>query len=117
MNLKEVLRGMMPRVKPPVPDERSTYDQMKEVIDLAEEFDKLQVMPIWEKILRRMGADVNSELLEAARFKYEPVRQTTHTVRWDAKRELLDDVLAWIEATQRERDRIIQDFKELRSGA
>ncbi len=84
---------------------------MKEVIDQAEEFDKLQVLPVWEKILRRLGSEVNGELIEATKFKYEPVRQTAHTVRWDAKRELLDNLLGWMESTQAERERIIEEFK------
>lgn len=89
---------------------------MKDVIDQAEEFDRLQAQPVWEKVLRRMGNEVNGELVEATKYKYEPVRQTAHTVRWDAKRELLDNLLGWMESMQRERDRILEDFKEMKHG-
>lgn len=112
MNLKETLRGMIrPRAPQPEP-EKPTFEQMKEVIDLADEFDRLQAFPVWEKILRRLGTEVNGELVEATKFKYEPQRQSVHTIRWDAKREFLDNTLGWIEATQRERDRIIEEYRE-----
>jgi hypothetical protein len=111
--LKDAWRRIMPRLKPRVPQpEQTTPEQMKEVIDLAEEFDRLQGLPVWEKIVRQMGMEVQTELIEATKFKYEPVRQVAHTTRWDAKRELLDNVLGWIESTQGERDRIIAEFKE-----
>lgn len=84
---------------------------MKDVIDLAEEFDRLQALPVWEKVVKQMAIEVQTELVEATKYRYEPVRQTAHTVRWDAKRELLDNVLGWIEATQTERTRIIDEFK------
>jgi hypothetical protein len=93
--------------------ERSTPEQMKDVIDLAEEFDRLQGLPVWEKVLKQMAIEVQAELVEATKYRYEPVRQMAHTVRWDAKRELLDNVLAWIDATQTERLRIIEEFKRI----
>lgn len=93
------------------PAERPTYEQMREQIELAERFDKLQGLPVWESIVKRMGGNVNGELAEAAKFRYEPVRQTAHVVRWDAKRELLDDLLGWMDGVQSERDRIIDEFR------
>jgi hypothetical protein len=114
--LKEAYRSIFPAVKAPAVEEKPTLEQMKEVIDLADEFDKLQHLPVWEKILKHLGAEVNSELIEATKFRYEPVRQTAHTVRWDAKRELLDGMLGWIESTQNERERIIEEFREMRNG-
>src|SRR5258708_4626799 len=110
---KGMVRGLLDRPQQQQPaQEIPTFEQMKEVIDLAEEFDKVQGLPVWEKILRRMGTEVNAELVEATRFKYEPNRQVAHTVRWDGKRELLDNLLGWMEATQRERNRILDEFKE-----
>jgi hypothetical protein len=114
--LKDAYRRMFPRVKAPPIEEKPTLEQMKEVIDQADEFDKLQLLPVWEKILKRLGAEVQAELVEATKFKYEPVRQTAHTVRWDAKRELLDNLLGWMESTQVERERIIEEFREMRNG-
>jgi len=106
--LKELYYSLT-RTQPAPEDTRSTVDQMKEVTDLAAEFDRLQRMPVWEQILKRLGAEVNGELVEATKFKYDPARQVTHTVRWDAKRELLDGLLGWMDATQRERDRIKEE--------
>lgn len=110
--LKDAWSRIRERLKPRVPqDEKSTPEQMKEVIDLAEEFDRLQGLPVWERLVRQMGMEVQAELIEATKYKYEPERQRTHTMRWDAKRELLDNVLGWIDSTQNERTRIIEDFK------
>jgi len=113
--LKEIMRTVFPRPKPPEP-EKPTLEQMKEVIDQAEEFDRLQALPVWEKMIKHLGMEVNAELIEATKYKYEPVRQTAHTVRWDAKRELLDNFLGWMESTQRERDRIVEEFREIKYG-
>ncbi|HEX8838473.1 MAG TPA: hypothetical protein VF748_16135 [Candidatus Acidoferrum sp.] len=110
MNLKDIWT----RVRPPVQEpEKPTFEQMKEQIELAEQFDRLQHLPVWEAIIRRLGAEVNGELVEAAKYKYEPVRQTAHTVRWDAKREMLDGLLGWMESVQAERNRIIEDFRDI----
>jgi hypothetical protein len=116
--LKAYLRQLVSRTKPQADQaQTTTVEQMKEVVDLASEFDRLQGLPVWEKIIVHMGTVVQGELVEATKYRYEPTRQVTHTVRWDAKRELLDNVLGWIEATQRERDRIIAEFKESKEAS
>ena len=107
------MRSLAARMKPqPEPGQATTIEQMKEVVDLASEFDRLQGLPIWEKIVLHMGTEVQSELMEATQFKWEPARAQIHTCRWDAKRELLDNTLGWIAATQKERDRLIHEFRE-----
>jgi len=93
-----------------------TIEQIRKVIELAEQFDKLQAMPGWEKALRRMAENINSELASVTSYKYEPERQRIGVVRWDAKRELLDDMQGYIEAQQRERDRIAEEAKESMRG-
>jgi len=113
--IKDLYRTFI-RPPAPQPDNRPTYEQMRDVIELAEEFDRLQGTPVWEKILKKLGAEVNGELVEATKFKYEPQRQVTHTVRWDAKREMLDGILGWMESMQRERDRIIEEFREMQQN-
>lgn len=91
----------------PEPD----IEQMKKAIDTAMEFDKIVVMPGWEKAMKYCVAQVNSEIAEATKYKYEPTRQSVHVVRWDAKRELLDGLMGYIEASQRERDNLIEMMK------
>ena len=113
--VKDVVRGVLPRAKPPEP-EKPTWEQMKEVVDLAEEFDRLQALPVWEKVLSRLALGMNAELLEAANKKYDRVLRMMHCDMYHAKREALDDLQGWIEATQRERDRIIEDFRGARNG-
>lgn len=115
--LKQLFSARWRPQRPEPQQEKPTIEQMKEVIDLAEEFDRLQVLPVWEKLVRHMGGEVQGELLEATKFKYEPTRQTAHTIRWDAKRELLDSLLGWIESTQAERTRIVDEFRNMKGEA
>lgn len=112
--LKETIRGIV-RAKPPQP-EKPTFEQMKEVIELAEEFDRLQRLPVWEKVLRFLGAEVNSALIEQSKCLFDADQGRVRHLIWNSKRGLLDDLLAWIDSTQNERDRIIKDFKEMERG-
>jgi hypothetical protein len=103
--------SLWPKKKPRQPEpERPTLEQLKEQIELAEQFDKLQNLPIWQKLLEHMALEVNGELTESTKYIYDPVRQTAHVVRWCAKRELLDNTLGWIDGVQAERDRIVAEF-------
>lgn len=116
-NVKEVIRSMFPRVKPPdMETEKPTLEQMKDVIELAGEFDKLQALPVWEKILRFMGREVNMALLAQAKCEFDPEQGRVRHLIWNSKRGLLDDLQAWIESTQNERDRIGKEFKEIEDG-
>lgn len=112
--LKQLFSARLRNPKPSGQADKPTYEQMKDVIELAEEFDRLQLLPVWEKVIRHLGMEVQGELIEATKFKYEPVRQTAHTVRWDAKRELVDSLLAWIDSTQAERTRITEEFRAIK---
>lgn len=115
IGLKETIRGLLPRAKQPEP-EKPTFEQMKEVIDLAEMFDRLQMLPVWEKVLRFLGSEVNSALLEQSKCLFDADQGRTRHLIWNSKRDLLDSMLGWIEATQAERDRIIDEFKEMQHG-
>lgn len=96
--------------------EKTTAEQLKEVIETAEQFDALQRMAGWEKILLHFGTEVQGELLESTKYKYEPERQRVHVIRWDAKRELLDSAIGYIESLQGERDRILAEYKGERNN-
>ena len=82
-----MLRGMMPEHRPMEAD-KPTYEQMKEVIDLAEMFDALQHLPVWQKVLERMAATMNHELVEAANKKYDREARMMHVDMYHAKREI-----------------------------
>lgn len=101
--------------KKPEP-EKSLIEQLKEQIDLAEQFDTLQALPGWEKVLRFMGAQVNSTLAEATQAEYDPAKQAIFVNQWNAKRELLDKTIAYMESAQNERDRIVEEYKEMRDA-
>ena len=65
MNLKTVLAGLKRKKVEP---EKPTLEQLKDQIELAEQFDKLQGLPIWQKILEHMALEVNGELTESTKF-------------------------------------------------
>jgi hypothetical protein len=117
VNASSILAGLKKRLRRPPEAEKPTLEQLKDQIELAEQFDKLQNLPIWQKLLERMALEVNGELTESTKYIYDPVRQTAHVVRWCAKRELLDNTLGWIDGVQLERDRIVAEFtKEQEDG-
>ena len=91
--------------------EQPTLEQIREVIELAEQFDKLQAMPGWEKVLKYLAGEVNGELTSVTGRKKNPRLQQVFVIRWDAKRELLDNLLGWIDGQQAERDRIVAEVK------
>lgn len=108
--------GRMFAGRKPLEPEKPLLEQLKEQIDLAQEFDTLQSLPAWEKILRYVGAEVNSELMDATRNKLDPKIQAVYVTRWDAKREIVDKMLGYIESAQRERDRIVEEYREAQHG-
>ena len=108
---RSTLAGLFKGATATAPPPKADLEQMKEIIDMALEFDKLVVMPGWEKALKYCVAEVNSEVAEATKYKYEPVRQSVHVTRWDAKRELLDGLMGYISKIQSDRDGIIEQIK------
>jgi len=96
--------------------EKSLVEQLKEQIDLAQEFDTLQALPGWEKVAKFMAQEVHATLLEATRMEFDPAKQAIFVNKWNAKRELLDKAISFMESAQRERDRIIEEYKEARDA-
>src|SRR5271169_1951168 len=96
--------------------EKSLIEQLKEQIDLAQEFDTLQALPGWEKVAKFMAQEVHATLLEATRMEFDPAKQAIFVNKWNAKRELLDKAISFMESAQRERDRIIEEYKEARDA-
>lgn len=111
---KQALRRLFLRREAPA--EKTIWEQQKEVIDLAEEFDRLTALPAWEKALRFMAEGVNGNLVEATKYKKNPRLMAVYVTRWDARREALDDLVGWINNTLTERDRIVEDYKERANG-
>ena len=95
------------------PQEKSVFEQQKEVIDAAAEWDTLTAFPAWTKALRHLAEEVNATLIEATKHEANPAEMMWHVVRWNAKRQLLDNLQAQIESDMRERDRIIAEYKEI----
>jgi hypothetical protein len=91
--------------------EKPLVEQLKEQIELAEEFDRLQAFSGWEKVLKFMAAEINGTLTEATRSEYDPAKQAVFVNQWNAKRELLDKTIAYMESAQNERDRIVEEYK------
>lgn len=110
MNLESILERFKKKPAPPV--EKSVFEQQKEIIDEAEEFDRLAALPAWSKALRRLAARVNNSIIEATEHKEDPAKMMWMVVRWDAQREMLDDLQAYINSIINERDRIVAEIKE-----
>ena len=91
--------------------ERTTIDEQKEIIDKAELFDKLTEHPAWEHVCRYMVAQVQSSIAEATKLTNLTRRQQAEVIRWNAKRELLDNTLGYIESIRRSRDEIVESYR------
>jgi len=94
--------------------QRSSEEDMKQVIDLAAVFDDIVKRPGYEKLMEFFAKEVNTEITDATMYKFEPARQQVHVIRWDAKRELLDAALAYVSSIQRSRDEIVEQVKKSR---
>lgn len=90
---------------------RPSAEEMKEVIDAALDYDKLVVMPGFERVCKFLVAEVNREISEATQYKYEPNRMQFHVIAWNAKREVVDGMMNLINSMQAERDRIVEQYK------
>lgn len=109
--IKTLLRSLLPQ-KPEAPAEKQSLEEQKEILELAVLYDRLVKEPGWEKALKVAAQEVNSEIVEATRMKYEPDRQRVHVIRWDAKRELLDNLTGYIEGILKSRDEILSQHLE-----
>jgi hypothetical protein len=96
--------------------EKSVFEQQKEIIDRAERFDRLTRDPAWLEVLAFLAQRVNGTLIEATSHKYDTAKMMWEVVRWDSKRELLDDLQAHVNSTLEERDRIVSDIKEIQDA-
>lgn len=104
------LKRFWQRPQPPE-KAKTTLEEAKEIINLAEQFDKTIFDPGFEKLLAFMGQQINNELLGATEKPFEPEMQRVHVVRWDAKRDLLDSALAYVESIRKSRDEIVEQFR------
>ena len=103
---------VLQKIKRQFQPDQSIFEQQREVIERAEKFDRLTALPVWVEVLQFMAEDVNGTLAESTKHKADPANMMWGVVRWDAKRELLDQLQAWIDSTLRERDRIVQEIRE-----
>ena len=65
------------------PQEKSVFEQQKEVIDAAAEWDTLTAFPAWTKALRHLAEEVNATLIEATKHEANPAEMMWHVVRWN----------------------------------
>ena len=89
-------------------------EEQRKIKNRAECFDQLVKEPGWEYALDLMTEKINLEIAEATRqpslefYAAWPETQRIHMIRWNAKRELLDSMLAYIQDTQKQRDEILE---------
>ena len=96
-------------------------EEEERIIAQAIRFDALVVLPAWVEVLEHAVQRVNGEITEATKHPGEeyfvdwPEIQRIHIVRWNAMREIVDSVQAFVDDTRKERDRILQE-RELENG-
>lgn len=82
------------------------------MIEKAEMFDRLVREPGWEDALRYMANMVQVEIASATQHQFEAELCRVYCMRWNAKRDLLDGVVGYIESIQRSRDEIVDQFRK-----
>lgn len=90
---------------------KATVEEMKGIIDDAVEFDKLAATAGWSKVNRFVMQHIDNSIIEATEKKYEPSIQAVLVTRWDAKRELWDGLIGYMQGVQKSRDAIVEEFK------
>jgi hypothetical protein len=93
-------------------NKQTVLEQQKEVIDRAERFDRLQAFPGWEEAIRHMGEYVQDAVREQADCMDNAEKGRNWHLIWTGRRQVLDNLLGWMESTQGERDRIVEEMKE-----
>jgi len=78
---------------------------MEEIQKKAERFDQLVSVPGWEEILEFAASRVNDAIILAS-----TTEDSRDVIRWNAKRSLLDDILAEVNDTRKERDKIKEHY-------
>lgn len=66
-------------------------------------------IPGWTRVLEYAAARVNDEIVLATRTE-----NVSDVIRWNGKRQLLDDMLAYVNDTRKQRDEILAVEKEIK---
>lgn len=80
-------------------------EEMEKVLAKADSFDHLVAQPGWRDVLDFMVGRVNDAIILASQSE-----DSRDVIRWNSKRVLLDDTIAYVEDTRKERDRIREEM-------
>lgn len=83
-------------------------EEQEKIKAVAGEYDALVSLPAWDRVLQFMAGRVNDKIIEATKTE-----MVNDVVKWNAKRELLDDVIHEVESTRRMRTEILEMEKEM----
>lgn len=86
-------------------EQKRLLHEQEEIIALARRFDSLDLAG-FNKIQEVAWLKINASIAEATEYPLEPVKQAVCVSRWDAQRSLMDALLAYINDTKSERDKI-----------
>ena len=90
-----------------------SQQEQEAIVKRASKFDQLVADPGWLEIQDFYAAEINNAILIAANDDPEKAEvNRLHVVRWNAKRELNDAAIHYIEETRRLRDEIVNPPKE-----
>lgn len=76
-------------------------EEQEGILRRAERFDKLVSQDAWKEILEFAAGRVNDAIILASETE-----DSRDVIRWNAKRQMLDDIIHEVEGTRRERDEI-----------
>ena len=98
------------------PNQKTDVESMKEIVELAEQFDEVIDRPGYRKILEFMAKEVTQAISDATTYMYEPDRARIQVCIWNAKRDLLDSAMAYVQGIRNSRDEIVSQFKQRNGG-
>lgn len=97
------------RLKP----EPTTLAEQEAILTRAGHFDRLLNEQGWIEVQEYLAEQINSAIIEAAGDDpMEAEEQRLHVIMWNAKRSLNDGLIAWINQTRAERDRLLKEQQE-----
>jgi hypothetical protein len=90
----------------------NTAQEVADILDRAARFDRLIAEPGWEDICRFMVNEVQTEITTASTYEFQPETAAIYVNRWNAKRSLVDGVLAYMDSICKERDRLVEQYRQ-----
>lgn len=111
------LLGLKHKIKSSSTEPPPTDEQYRKIIDLADDIEKLVAIKGWDHVCNHITAEVNASIGDAKRLaEVDPEKGRIAVVRWGAKQELADSLIAMIDSAISERDRLVEQYKQYKES-